>query len=86
MRYGILMEQMGRLGGSIIFMLRKIDGFVEPFDKAQMKPNLADAIQQLKMICEELDFDYVELSKLGVERYMERKAEFITKNKGELFI
>lgn len=86
MRYGILMQQLGNVGGDIIFYLRGIDGYMDDFDITRMKINLADATFQINLLCKELKLNPNELFKLGEERYLERKREFICKNKGELFI
>jgi len=86
MRFAMLSRQIGSLGGSIIYMLRKIDGYCDKYDRGRMKADLADTIQQLKMICKDLNLDYEEISDLGLARYLERKQEFVTQGKGDLFV
>jgi hypothetical protein len=79
-------RQMGNVSGDIIYLLRKIDGNCDKFDQVKLKVNLSDAIQQLKLICKDLNLDYTEVSDLGEKRYLERKREFIEVGKGDLFV
>ena len=86
MRYGILMRQLGNVGGDIVFYLRGIDGYMDDFDITALKINLADAMFQINLLCKELKLNPDEVFKMGEERYMERKQEFIANGKGDLFI
>lgn len=86
MRYGILMRQLGNVGGDIVFYLRGIDGYLDKFDITRMKINLADAMFQVNLLCKDLGLNPDDVFKMGEDRYLERKQEFICKGKGDLFI
>lgn len=86
MRYGILMRQLGNVGGDIVFYLRGIDGYLDEFDITRMKINLADAMFQINLLCKDLRLNPDDIFKMGEERYLERKAEFVAKGEGDLFV
>lgn len=53
---------------------------------AFVKSEIGDLIKQTRLLCEQLELDYAECERLGIERYEESKAEWERRGSGDKWV
>ena len=69
LRYAIVMNQAGNVGGNLAFYLRGIDGDLDKFDITRIKINISDLYYQVYQLCLDLKLNPDEVFNMGKERY-----------------
>jgi len=89
-RMMILQRQIGNLSGSLLFLLRGVDGNADNVLQEgymnHMKGDISDLIKQCRLLATELGLDIQELEELGNKRYNEAYNNFRKKNKTTLWV